>query len=344
MSHIVASSRPLRTVTFPKIAEYDQYLLPDQGWAPITFPPNDPVQESLKMLFRSSKTFFDLPLEEKDKYKTSFGSEEGWSKVEGEKEMITLRTIDNTPEQLKEAAERCWSLAGRYVNELLECVATSLDLPEEALCKFSTPCLSLDDVKRATMLRLFRYEVHEDKVVAEAHNDLGLLSLVMSDTPGLEVWDRSVQGWCDLERQCGKPIVMSGRQLQRLSNGHYGPGGHLVRSYGQSAWTETRNPLAIDGVSNPRYRYSIVFILRAHWPVPIDSDELSSEVTGKFTTPMKAITAKDLFFQIKKNHYNINANLEDRNEQRKNIDSLKKAQQERGEANEQPELQIEASG
>ena len=33
-----------------------------------------------------------------------------------------------------------------------------------------------------------------------AHGDLGLLSLVIGDTPGLEVWDHYSQGWFALAR------------------------------------------------------------------------------------------------------------------------------------------------
>lgn len=317
--------KSLKRVTYPKVAAHDQSLLASDGWTPLSFSEHDEVKASFDTLFQASNTFFNQPTDAKEKYKTSLGSEEGWSKIPGEKEMITLRTGDNTPDVLKEAAEHCWNLANRYLNSVLGLIAKSLDLPPAALQKFSAPQLSLPPSERhAAMLRLFRYEVHEDKVVAEPHNDLGLLSLVVSDTPGLEVWDRRRNCWVDIERQTGKPVVLCGRQLQRLSNNVYPPGGHLVRSYGADAWCERPNPLAIKGVSSPRYRHSIVVILRAHWPVMIDSNELTSKVTGPFVPPIRGMKTKDFFLMIKGQHYNINTGLEARAKQKADIEARKK--------------------
>ena len=50
---------------------------------------------------------------------------------------------------------------------LLQGIEDSLELQRSSLTRFSEPCLKLDGTKRATMLRLFRYEGWEDKVVAE---------------------------------------------------------------------------------------------------------------------------------------------------------------------------------
>lgn len=40
-------------------------------------------------------------------------------------------------------------------------------------------------------MRLFRYECNEEepRLVSEPHTDVGLLSLVVGDVPGLETWD-----------------------------------------------------------------------------------------------------------------------------------------------------------
>lgn len=317
---------PLKPVTYPHITPRDQRLLHDQGWTPLTFPAGNEVRAGFDALFQASNTFFNLPSEAKEKYANAQqGSEEGWSKIPGEKEMITLRTVASTPPELKDAAERCWRLANTYLNEMLGLVAQSLDLPLAALQQFSAPQLNLPPSERhAAMLRLFRYEIHEDKVVAEPHNDLGLLSMVISDTPGLEVWDRGPDRWCDIERITGKPVLLGGRQLQRLSNDVYPPGGHLVRSYGPDAWCEKPNPLAIRGLSTPKYRHSIVVILRAHWPIVIDSDQLTSKVTGQFANPIKDMTTREFFMRIKGQHYNINTGIAERDQQKRDIEDRKK--------------------
>lgn len=130
---------------------------------------SDPLYTSYQELLKSSKAFFDLPMDEKENFKTKLGSEDGWSKVQGEKEFITLRSLETTPDILKDAASKYWAEAGDLLNETLRKVAESLGLPAESLTAYSEPCSRLGR-KTATMLRLFRYEGFEGKqpkVVAE---------------------------------------------------------------------------------------------------------------------------------------------------------------------------------
>jgi hypothetical protein len=228
------------------------------------------------------------------------------------------------------------------------------------------------------MLRLFRYNVdgQRSKIVAEgnpmspaflgqsqlpagyrdipladislpAHKDLGLLSLVMSDTPGLEVCDPHGRRWFPLyvclqdthpleipskrkhvtspsivltrvsyrERTYRSPVLLAGRQLECLSNNRYRSGGHLVRSYPAQLLDHSGE------APTPRapYRYSIVFVLRAHSPIPINTDTLTTTVTGKFLRPLKGITAGELFRNIQAGHFNINAGMEERDEQKRKL-------------------------
>src|ERR1700733_7437693 len=93
-----ASLPPLKPLDLPKILLEHQFALSDQGWSTVTYDgPDDSLFKSSKALFKAGKTFFDLPASYKEGFKTAKGSEEGWSRVEGEKEFITLRTLDNTP-------------------------------------------------------------------------------------------------------------------------------------------------------------------------------------------------------------------------------------------------------
>lgn len=147
---------------------------------------------------------------------------------------------------------------------------------------------------------------------ATAHKDLGLLSLVVGDRPGLEVLDRHVPCWFPIEQSYKYPAatVLVGRQLERLSNGRYTAGGHLVRT------TMNGDLQAIDHA----YRHSIVFILRAHSSVPVDSERLTSTITGPFLEPLRDIIAGDLFRNIRQSHYNVNATTQTRAEQKKRLE------------------------
>lgn len=76
---------------------------------------------------------------------------------------------------------------------------------KKGLTQFIGPCASMqerEEDKTSTMLRLFRYEGQEAKEVAEPHADLGLLSVVVGDVPGLEVWDGA--GWFAVEKEVRK--------------------------------------------------------------------------------------------------------------------------------------------
>ncbi|TVY33667.1 hypothetical protein LOCC1_G007662 [Lachnellula occidentalis] len=164
---------PLKTVNLPLVLPEHRFALADQGWSKITYQipvEKDGLYSSAQTLFQASKSFFDLPTAQKHIYKTKEGSEEGWSFVEGEKEFITLRSLDNTPPELLEAARTFWEVAGDLLNDQLGRIAESLELPAEALDVYSKPCSRLSLEKTATMLRLFRYEGFEKdqpRIVAE---------------------------------------------------------------------------------------------------------------------------------------------------------------------------------
>lgn len=165
------SQLPLVPVMLPRVHPHRHFALSDQGWTTIDMNPNssDVLYTSYQELLKSSKVFFDLPIEQKETHRTVLGSEDGWSRVEGEKEFITLRSQESTPEVLKKAATKYWAEAGDLLNEIMAKVAESLGLPEKALTVYSEPCSRLG-VKTASMLRLFRYEGFEgkqSKVVAE---------------------------------------------------------------------------------------------------------------------------------------------------------------------------------
>jgi hypothetical protein len=325
---------PLNTSSLPLVLPEHQNTLPTLGWTTITFPqpssppsPSDPpgphpLQLAYESLFHASQAFFNLPNDQKNQWKHKLGSEEGWSSIPGEKEFITLRSLEYCPDVLREPAKRYWDLMGSYLESALGRIGTSLAMGDDELKRFVRPCGSMQDtdaLKTATMLRLFRYEGWEPKIVAEPHADLGLLSVVVGNVPGLEVWDG--HGWFDVEREVERSSMrgaslLVGRQLEKLSNGRYNAGGHRVVSYGAP------KPDAQQSSSEPqekRYRFSIVFVLRAHGPVIIDSDALETRVTGKWKEPMKGVTAGKLYEEIRGRHFNINIGVEEREKQRRKI-------------------------
>jgi hypothetical protein len=326
----------LKDSPLPLVLPDHQRTFSNLGWTTVTFPqptasPDDapapgphPLQQAYQDLFKASQKFFDSPEEEKLQWKHKLGSEEGWSKIEGEKEFITLRTLSYTPDVLKEPAKRYWDLMGSYLDTCLGRLSTSLNIPDgenEGLRRYVGPCKTMgqsdEEDKTSTMLRLFRYEGWEAKIVAEPHADLGLLSCVVGDVPGLEVWDG--RAFWGVERQYTSPCatLLGGRQLERLSNYRYPAGGHRVVSYGR--------PEAKSGEEGPRYRFSIVFVLRAHEPVLVDTDTLTTEITGDFG-PNRVVdkSAGSWYAEIRGAHFNINTGVTEREEQRRKIEEKKK--------------------
>ncbi len=147
-----------------------------------------------------------------------------------------------------------------------------------------------------------------------AHRDLGILSLVIGDGPGLEVWDHRGRQWFSIEKAYPSPAasLMVGRQLERLTNGCYCAGSHLVRSYPRRRNNSSLPP-------SKKYRHSIVFVLRAHSTVTVNTSLLETAITGRFDKPLCDITAGELFRDIRAAHYNINAKVEERDEQRRKL-------------------------
>lgn len=334
---------PLIPSPLPLVLPEHQDALYNLGWTTITFPqaappePSSsipipglhPLQDAYEALFLASQAFFAQPAEEKAQWKHKLRSEEGWSSIPGEKEFITLRTLEYCPEVLRKPAKRYWDLMGTHLENTLGRIATSLGIPEpedptKGLKRFIGPCGSMqarDEGKTATMLRLFCYEGWEAKEVAEPHADLGLLSVVVGDVPGLEVWDG--EKWFEVEKEVEKTgrkgaSLLAGRQLERLSNGRYPAGGHRVVSYGDP-------PEGKD--EGKRYRFSIVFVLRAHEPVVIDSAELETSVTGAWVEPVKDLTAGQLYAKIRGAHFNINISQDERSKQRENVRKMQETTQ-----------------
>jgi hypothetical protein len=341
---------PLIHSPLPLVLPDHQHALSNLGWTTITFPPATPVsptpsstspspgvhplQSAYEDLFAAAQSFFAQPSTEKQRWAHKLGSEEGWSSIPGEKEFITLRTLAYCPEMLRAPAALYWALMGRHLHSTLARITTSLDLPypedpDGALRRFVGPCAFMPDDdagKTATMLRLFRYEGTEPKVVAEPHADLGLLSVVVGNVPGLEVWNG--QGWFEVEREAAVrgekgASLLVGRQLERFSNGRYPAGGHRVVAYGVPPSLPSLSRLGESEPAQKHYRFSIVFVLRAHEPVVVSSGQLQTRIIGQWAEPVEGVTAGKLYEEIRGRHFNINIGGEEREAQRRKVKGKK---------------------
>jgi isopenicillin N synthase-like dioxygenase len=319
---------PLNHVHLPLVLPEHQYNLAVQGWSTLSFPKKTAIAEeqeranalrtSVDSLFAAGRTFFDMPAEYKSQFLTKQGSEEGWNSIPGEKEFITVRSLSRVPKEIREAAIQAWSVFGSLLSDSLARIAESLDLEPEALTRFALPCSTIKEEPTATMLRIFRYETWEDKVVAEPHNDLGLLSLVVGNSPGLEVWSPMIGSFYPIEKSyqdlSSTGSLLVGRQLQRFSNGRYVPGGHRVMSYPKHEVAKGKSPTAAK-----QYRYSVVYVLRAHYDEIIHVKSLCSPIAGENRMVKDGESARQFFANLRSSHYNINTNLKERAHQKIHI-------------------------
>jgi hypothetical protein len=74
-----------------------------------------------------------------------------------------------------------------------------------------------------------------------------------------------------------------------------------------------------------RYRHSIVFVLRAHEPVVVESADLETQVTGPWAEPVSGMTAGTMYEAIRSKHFNINIGHAEREKQRRNVRQRKDA-------------------
>jgi isopenicillin N synthase-like dioxygenase len=334
----------------PLVDDKNQDHLSKLGWTPIAFaPPNSgataavdttelcppqtsphPLLHASEALLANSQKFFDQSVEEKKRW-------ENWRKIPGEKEYIILQTLEDCPDILRESAKMYWDWMRKLLEDTLESIECSLDMKDcgstkgkQLLRQFIGPCNTMptrQKDKTASLLQLFRYDSCEVKQLTEHHVDSGLLTVVLGNIPGLEVWggDR----WFEIEKEIkrsGKKeaIMLVGRDLQRLSNGRYPAGLHRVVSYGVQepsfAGTESPSmvsPLELISSGNNCHRLSIVFSLRAHGPTIINSDELETLVTGAWPQRTNGVTAADWFKDDCAKYYDINSPPEEREEARK---------------------------
>lgn len=332
---------PLRIAEFPLLSPANVHSLSTLGFTTFPIKERAALYQAASSLFELSKQFFSQPQSDKGQFivkdANAQGSEEGWSRVVGEKELLTLRRSGAMcPTALNDTVRSLWEECGQLMTEVIRGIERSLDLPPHSLDPVVIPECTMPQAgadRVETLLRMFRYERRSEeeeavsynselgkgRLVAEPHRDLGILSLVIGSSPGLEVWNTSVGNWIPIEQP---PYITSspgeltatllvGETLTQLTNGRYFPGRHrvFVPSFKPPSIAEAPN-------SHSQYRYSLVFALRPHSSAVISTASLTSPITGPHRFPMEGVKAGDLFAKIARSHWNINTGKKEREAQR----------------------------
>ena len=169
-------------------------------------------------------------------------------------------------------------------------------------------------------------------MVADAHKDLGLLSLVIGHTPGLECWDPSTGSWDACEEGSSTSLtatLLVGQTLAKFTNWRYNAGRHRV--FVKSREISTRTPESSEAthdaeilLTDPDYRFSLVHAIRAHLPLTVSSSDFETRVTGSCPPAIRFtdVTIAEIYRTISEAHWNINI---DQKERKKQLRQLKEA-------------------
>jgi len=259
------------------------------GWLSYDLSPD--LDERLTRLFELAGSFFDEELGRKQGlYPANHGTECGYYRIEGEKEYITLRRQVHADSALEDEASQAWREIARLLHGMLAELSSADGLDAsvwdslvDGSLTYPTHDTDLNHV--ITLLRIFRY--YPTTGVADAHTDLGLLTLCVGDGSGLEVLDASLRPPQWRPAPCGTILV--GETLRKLSNGIIKAGLHRV-------------------VGNPKGRSSIVFALRPN---------LNGQIDLSCFGRQEIVEARKFYMEIKAAKYNINAKQELRSAQRR---------------------------
>lgn len=306
------------------------HFLASKGFLPLLVADHEGMVDAYSRLFGLSASYFDLPEDSPEKTSVQApngarASEQGYSKIPGEKSILTVRTHDTCPPILHHPLAQAWNVTGAFLAGICRSIAISLQLDPEVFAPFVEACKNLSPAPRTpTMLRMFRYDRPtgtEPIVTAEQHRDLGILSLVVGHSPGLQVLDQDSSQWIPIEEDSVIPpeaktrsggltaTLLVGETLSFLTRGCYKPGIHRVLC-------------APDG--DHQYRFSIVFALRPA-VTPVYTRNFESEITGTFPEEqrMEGQCSSVFMRQLVATNWNVNVKKELRDEQQKRLQGQK---------------------
>ena len=339
----------------PVSDDHALHFLASEGYLPLALADQPSMVSAYTALFAQTAHFFALPPSSREKtdHAAASGaaaSEEGYSLIPGEKCIVTVKTAARCPPSLRPALETAWNLTGAFMAKLTAAVARTLELRPDVFAPFVDPCVALPASERTpTLVRMFRYDRprpgDEPKVNAEKHKDLGVLSLVVGHSPGLQALDARTNAWVSVEDERNLPpgsvtrsggltaTLLAGETLAFLSRGAYKAGVHRVvcapssstSSSSSSSSSSSTTPAVENGekAENPSdaYRYSIVYTLRAA-PAPLFTADFESPVVGQFG-PGERVEGESsavMFERIMRTHWNVNAAPRVRDEQRRRFE------------------------
>lgn len=312
------------------------HFLASEGYLPLALADHPGMVEAYTKLFAQTSEFFNLPpgSPEKTEYQAASGaaaSEEGYSKIPNEKSIMTVRTSQHCPATLRNELQAAWNLTGSLMQKIMTAIANTLELQPDVFSPFVKPCMTLPQTERTpTFVRMFRYDrplgptTTGPKVNAEKHKDLGMLSLVVGHSPGLQALDSKTNAWISVEDQRNLPsgsitrsggltaTLLAGETLAFLSRGSYTAGVHRV----------VCAPPSAENKGDP-YRFSIVYALRAA-PAPLFTKCFESRVVGEFG-PGETVEGQSsavMFEKIMRTHWNVNAAPSVREEQRRKFEGM----------------------
>lgn len=285
----------------PPLLNDEQILfLAQQGHLPLQLPPA--VAYLYKEAMNKIKDFFDQPMDMKvrDYPVSKAGLETGYTFLAEEKEYLTLRHACRPKfDEMQNLIEQLWSKTAAVLHRALADLALAMNIMPEAWDPILDGSLCMPSSTKdatTTILRIFHY-FSASGIVSEEHTDLGLLTLCVSNEPGLQVLLRDERDgssrWVDVEG----PTLLVGQVLRTLSQNRVRAGIHRV-------------------VGNPTGRNSIVFALRPS--LRHDKLDLAS-FGGKGTLGMS-----QFWNDIRGSRFNVNAHKEEREEQKKALELKKK--------------------
>ncbi|CAF9907898.1 hypothetical protein IMSHALPRED_006526 [Imshaugia aleurites] len=309
------------------------HFLATEGYLPLALSDHPGMVEAYTHLFAQTAQFFALPPSSPEKtahaaVSGAAASEEGFSQIPHEKSIMTVKTAAHCPTTLRSSLRTAWDLTGPFLANITTAIAHTLDLHPDVFAPFVAPCITLPqtDQRTPTLVRMFRYDRPDGaaagpKVNAEKHKDLGVLSLVVGRSPGLQALDARTNSWVAVEDETNLPAgavarsggltatLLVGETLAFLSRGKYKAGVHRV----------VCAPAAESG-GDP-YRFSIVFTLRAA-PAPLFTRDFESEVVGAFGAGerVEGESSAVVFERIMRTHWNVNAQPSVREEQRRRFE------------------------
>jgi isopenicillin N synthase-like dioxygenase len=318
-----------RPPLIPTSNPLDLNKLATQGWLSLPLEQYPAIRDTYAALFSLSEKYFDLP--DDDPRKTSYAapsgaqaSEEGYSRIPEEKQILTCRSEPRSPKDLRDGVRDAWAASGDLMRTTMEDIARSLGLPPDTYQSFVEPCTTFHEEKTPTLLRMFRYDrppAGQPRVVAEPHRDLGVLSMVIGHTPGLDVFEppshEHPQGrWISIEDPEGTTPTVTGRHLTATLMG-----GQVLNFLSQGRYTPGVHRVSVRPAKDTPYRFSLVFAFRPA-QAPVYTALLESPQTGPFPSDMKmnGESMGKLFEQIVRSHWNINVQKDIRENQRRRFE------------------------